>query len=429
MKEKILITSLGSSGEGVGALTSGIKVFVEGALPSEEVIVEITEQKKNYALGTLVSIEKTSLNRSPPPCPLFNQCGGCQLMHLSYEGQLNIKRQKVLDSLQRIGGLTCEVPSCIPSPLSLHYRNKIQLPVIWEQGSKKIGLFQKNSHSIIPIQKCLIQSALGNEILSLVQTHVNDPSIRYVLIRTTLAGRALIVFVTDGKNTSCLKKSALDLLPLHPALGGLLENCNPRSDNVILGPDFKLLAGEDLLSEQMEDLLLSYRASSFFQVNPLQAIGLYKMAIEWAEIKNTDTVIDAYCGVGALALHASKQAKEVIGIEYVSAAVEDAANNAKQNHRKNCKFVCGASELLLARYLPAEVIFLNPPRKGCDLKLLSLLGSKKPRSIIYISCDPATLARDAKILSSFGFCLKKIQPFDMFPQTAHVETLALFEQL
>lgn len=424
MADIVQIQALTSTGEGVGSLGE-LKIFIEGALPEERVEVKIVENKKKYLKGSLLSILDPSSLRVSPPCPLFGKCGGCQLMHLSYEGQLEIKRKRVVDALERIGkfqGVT--VQPCIPSPKPLHYRNKIQLPVIWSHGKKTIGLYKKDSHEVIPLEACLIQCEQGEEIRKAIFNHLDHPSVRHILIRTSLFKQeSLVMLVTDGKDFTRLQTLAQTLLQLHPTLKGVVENINTRSDNVILGTQFRLLAGRPFIYESLLGTLFKISPSSFFQVNPEQAQQLYCKALELADIEPEDRVLDAYCGVGALALLSAKKARQVFGIECVKEAIENARENSLLNNQENTTFLCGKAEALITTLPFCHRVFLNPPRKGCEESLLQVLLKQAPKTIIYLSCDPATLARDLKILSS-SYTLESVHPFDMFPQTTHVETIA-----
>ncbi len=417
------IHALSSNGEGIGSL-DGLKVFVDGALPDETVTVRIREQKKNYAIADLVEVISPSQHRVEPPCPLFGSCGGCQLMHLDYSQQLIVKRQRVVDALTRLGHFhDLPVLPCLPSPHSLAYRNKIQLPLIWEKGKKTIGLYRKESHEIIPLNQCLIQCAEGEAILKLIRERLEVPSVRFTLIRNAVFNQeALLIFVTDGGFSKELQACAESLMAAHPTLKGVVENVNLRSDNVILGNHFRLLAGRAHIFEKLLGKTFKISPAAFFQVNPAQTERLYALAIDWAALSPEDIVLDAYCGVGALALFAADSAKEVYGTEMVPSAISDAIENQRLNHQTGCHFICGKAEELIHRFSRLDLVFLNPPRKGCDPSMIHSLLTKKPSKIIYISCDPATLARDLAGLSP-TYQIEKVQPVDMFPQTMHVETV------
>lgn len=428
MKTIVTITALSSTGEGIGTL-NGLKVFIDGALPGEEIDVEITEQKKNYAKGRLLSIIRSSPERTEPICPLFGECGGCQIMHLQYPAQLVLKRQRVKDSLKRIGGLeNCEVFPCLPSPFSIGYRNKIQLPIIWDHEKKTIGMYRKKSHEIIPLKRCHIQCPQGEEILQLITKRLTIPSVRYVLVRNAVFNdEALVLLVTDGRFSDRLYSFARELTQIHPLIKGVVETVNTREDNVILGKAFRTLAGRPFLIERLLNKTFKLSPSAFFQVNPAQTELLYEKALAFAGIESHDIVLDAYCGVGTLALFAADKARHVFGVECVLPAIENAIENSALNGSTNCTFTCGLAEKMIDRYDPT-IVFLNPPRKGCDLLLIQALLKKMPKRIIYISCDPATLARDLALLSA-SYEIKAVQPFDMFPQTMHVETVVKLERV
>ncbi|MEX1013265.1 MAG: 23S rRNA (uracil(1939)-C(5))-methyltransferase RlmD [Waddliaceae bacterium] len=415
---KIKITSVGSSGEGVGSL-DGLKVFIEGALPGEIVDVELTEQKKNYAIGKLLSIETVSPFRQDPPCPFFDRCGGCHLQHVTYEGQLQLKRQRVIDALTRIGKFEDpKVDQTLPSPTAFHYRNKIQLPV---SKDLEIGLYARGTHEIVPIDHCMIHCEAGEKVFKQVRPLIKIPGIRNLYIRTSIKHEeTLVTLVTDGTND--MRGLAKEIIKIENVVG-VMESVNKRADNVILGNTFTLLEGKDHIVEELLGTSFKLSAPSFFQVNPLQAENLYQTALAFADIQPTHTVVDAYCGVGTLSLLAAKQAEKVIGIEVVPEAIENANQNALINDIQNCRFILNQTEKYIQRLKEIDVVFLNPPRKGCDPQVIDALETLKPKKIVYISCDPATLARDLKLLCEKGYAIAKIKPVDMFPQTMHVETV------
>jgi 23S rRNA (uracil1939-C5)-methyltransferase len=417
------ITSLSSTGEGIGTY-QGLKIFVDGALPNETAKVKLVEYKKNYAIGQLVSIATPSFERTEPLCPLFGECGGCQIMHLQYPAQLKLKQKKVRDALHRIGGLSdCEPLPCSPSPSSLSYRNKIQLPLVWENGKKTIGLYRKNSHEIIPLKRCYIQCPQGEDIFTFISENLNIPTVRHVLIRNAVFNEeALVIFVSTAQFSKELKKFSQELMQTHKMIKGVVDNLNTSSNNVILGPHFRLLAGRPYIYERLLGKLFKISPSAFFQVNPAQTEHLYSRAISLAEIKSSEIVLDAYCGVGALSLFSAPHAEHVFGIECIPHAIADAIENARLNRLNNLTFICGKVEERIQQFEKLDLVFLNPPRKGCELKVLEALLQKKVRKVIYISCDPATLARDLALLATH-YEVETIQPFDMFPQTMHVETI------
>lgn len=360
----MIIEDLTSSGEGVGTL-EGKKVFVDGALPGEQVEIEVTEVKKRYLKAKLLKVTNPSPARVSPICPLFGICGGCQLMHLSYSEQLNWKRKRVSDALKRIGGLDVMVEPCAPSPDQLGYRNKVHL----HQG----GYHKRHSHEIVPIDRCYIHNPIGEKMLPLAKNSGE------AIIKTALASGEVLVEI-DGRSN----------LPF--------------------------------ITEQLGPLRFKIGPRDFFQVNPKQAYQLYQKAIGCAKLDRSTRVLDAYCGVGCLSLFAALEAKEVLGIEIEESAVISARENGKLNGISNASFTCGRVEKQLPKLGSFDTIFLNPPRGGVEPQVIATLLKHPPQRLIYISCDPATLARDLKLLQG-GFIIEKAFPFDMFPQTVHVETL------
>lgn len=437
----ILIDSLGSQGEGIGSI-DGFKVFVEGALPGEKVLVLLEKVKKTYGKGRLLKILQPSPHRQAPICPVFEQCGGCQLMHMGSKQQLETKRLRVLDALKRIGKLDeVEVAPCVPAPRELHYRNKIQLPVLGSSQGMQMGLFARHSHDLVPIEQCLIHCPEGEKLFFSFKERLKtsgllpyDPktgkgTLRHVLIRSSFSQKnSLLLLVTTGKQAELLRSFAKTLFEEIPGLIGVVENQNQRRDNVILGSEFFVREGVGFLEEKLGPLIFQYGAASFFQVNPLQAEQLYAKVSELAQIQPSDVVLDAYCGVGTLALTVALEARSVIGMEYVEEAVQFARKNAQLNGLENTSFFAGKVENLIADASPFDIAILNPPRKGCDPAVLDVLTKRLPKRIVYVSCDPATLARDLSILSQAGYEVGKAYPFDMFPQTAHVETVVALQR-
>ena len=421
---EILIEQLGVNGEGVGRI-DGYTVFVPGALPKEKVRVELVERKKTYARAKLLKVLASSPHRTTPQCLHFGKCGGCQLMHLDYAEQLAAKRQRVVDALQRIAKLeTFEVLPCYLSPLKLGYRNKIQLP----EGR---GLFAYNSHEIVEVEHCHIHCDLGEEVLTKIRPILRElppGELRHLLIKTAIhTQEVLVTLVTRQENPPHLLEIARQISLASSHIKGIVQNINPSTNNTILSEKFKTLIGNSFIFETILGLSFKVSSASFFQVNPLQAEILYQKAIELASCSGKETVLDAFCGVGTISLLAASLAKEVIGIECVPQAIRDAEDNAQRNKIENVRFHCGQAEKLISALGPIDVAILNPPRKGCEGSFLKELAAKQPLRIIYISCDPATLARDIAYLSSYGYKPDFIQPFDMFPQTSHVECLVRLE--
>ena len=434
MPQLIKIHNLGSSGEGVGKLGEFI-IFVEGALPGEEILAEIVTRKKNYAVGRLIQVVKPSNERIKPFCPLYNDCGGCQLQHLSYSAQLNWKRQQIIDAVERIGKLNgVEIFETLGMENPLRYRNKMQFPV---GKGLKIGCYARGSHKIIDTQACMIQNELNDKILNAVrnvakkfqiQPYNEDTHkgfLRHVMGRIGFNGEFMIVLVTATKNFPNEKNFVRALVKELPNVTSIQQNVQTFKNNVILGRDTRILYGKATIHDKIGNFTFNISARSFFQVNTVQAEILYKTALNFAELHGHETIIDAYCGTGTISLFMARKARKVIGIEVVSSAIADAKRNARENNIRNAEFMVGDAVKVLPRiFEAANVVIVDPPRAGCDKKVLETFAGMNPEKIIYVSCNPATLARDLKILYELGYRTKKIQPFDMFPFTSHVESVA-----
>ncbi len=395
---------------------------MDGALKNETIRAKITDCRKKFGFAKLISIITPSSDRVKPPCPIFGKCGGCQLQHLAYEKQLEAKTQKVIDALSRIGKINPTIiQNCISSPQPFAYRNKIQLPVF----GTTLGLYAKNSHDLIPVDHCLIHCELGEKVFQTIKRLLkeNPVPLRHVLIKSAIATQEVLVILVTSQKTSPIDL-AIRIKQEITAVKGVIHNIHTGKENVILGDIYHTLIGESQILERLCDLTFSISAASFFQVNPKQAENLYLKALEFANVQPHETVLDAYCGVGTLSLIFARRAKKVIGVECVPDAIIDAKENAKRNQITNVEFTCANSEEFIHRLTDIDVLVLNPPRKGADPTFLEGVKRLFPKKIIYISCDPATLARDLAILESFGYKTEIVQPFDMFPQTSHVECVA-----
>jgi 23S rRNA (uracil1939-C5)-methyltransferase len=361
-------------------------------------------------------------------------------MHLDYSHQLQLKKENVVHAFQKFTSKEyLTINACIPSPLTLHYRNKIQLPAGLENGECILGLYAHHTHDLIPIDHCLVHCELGEklfqrtrEFLRQFQMVAFDVSsqtgeLRYVLIKTAQQTKeALVIFVTRTSSTEKWQQLAHLMMQECPEIKGILLNINDSPSNTVLGAHQMLLEGRDYIEEKLCGLRFRFSPKAFFQVNPYQAAQLYTHVLENAGLTGAETVLDAYCGVGTLSLLLAQKAKQVVGVEIIPEAIEDAKQNALLNAISNIQFLCAAIEDILSSLPSFDLVVLNPPRKGCDPRLLEALCQKKQKKILYISCDPATLARDASYLLKENYSLKLVQPFDMFPQTMHVETLAVF---
>lgn len=420
--QEIEIEDLSLAGEGIGKC-NGLTTFVEGALPGEKVKAVVIEKRNSFAKSRLLEIVRASTERRAPPCPVFEKCGGCQIMHLEYQAQLKVKEKRIRDAFFRIGKIVdFEISPCVASPKPLHYRNKIQLPV---GPGNTIGLYAKGSHEIVPFHSCLIHNEVGEKVLWEVKKYLVGTEIRHIFLRTSRKeGKVLVVLITKHKPTPALRVAAKNIMAI-PEVKGVMHGLNAKENNVVRADAYSLMEGEGYLEEELLGINVRLSPAAFFQVNPWQASTLYAKALTLAEIKGSEKVLDAYCGIGLFTCLLAKHAKEVVGIESVQEAVDDAKYNASING-VNVKFHVGKTEDLIGNLERQDVVFLNPPRKGAEEVVLAKVLEMSPTRIIYTSCDPATLARDAAILHRGGYTKISLFPFDMFPETMHVETVALF---
>ena len=408
-------------------------------MPDEVVTAKIIEIKKNYAIAKLVGIIEKSYNRVEPMCPIYKDCGGCQLQHLSYDTQLKLKRQQVIDSVTRIGKIDVEVKETIGMENPWHYRNKMQFPVGLVNKQVKIGCFAKSSHKIIDTNSCLIQKTQSDLILQAARRVINKFAIpvynedkhrgilRHVMSRVGI-NETMLVLVTAKDNLQNEKAIVHALKKELPDITSIQQNIQTYHNNVVLGRDTKILYGKRAIKDKISDLTFNISARSFFQVNTVQAEKLYQTALEFADLKGNEIVIDAYCGTGTITLFLARHARKVYGIEIVSSAIADAKLNTRINNIRNVEFIIGDASVMLPKIgVRPDVIVLDPPRAGCDAKLLKSISKFKPSKIVYVSCNPATLARDLNILESSEYKTKVIQPVDMFPFTSHVESVTLLE--
>ncbi|CRX39418.1 23S rRNA (uracil(1939)-C(5))-methyltransferase RlmD [Estrella lausannensis] len=436
------VRSLGHRGEGVG-VQSQLVMFVDGALPQEIVEVEVTAQRKRFAEAKLLKVVQQSPDRIAPPCPLFGSCGGCQIQHLSYPGQLKAKQERVKECLTRIGKFTdVHVEECIPSPDPFHWRHKVQMPAAAVDGKLVFGFYEKRTHTIVPVSTCLIHCDEGDKAMQALEEEANllqitpysettgQGALRHILLKTSLSSKkTMAVFITNGREKGKMEKLAKRLMEKRPDVAGVFLSINKESGNTILGNSFELLAGASTIQEELLGLRFTVSPASFFQVNPAQAENMYRKTLEFAAPTNTTRVLDCYSGVGTMSLIMARQAGFVKGIEWVEAAVEDAYENSRLNAIANIEFKAGAVESISFRGESFDTVLLNPPRKGCDEKALKAILNLAPATIVYTSCDPATLSRDLAALQAGGYRIEKVQPFDMFPQTMHVETVVKLSRL
>ena len=437
---ELRIDSLGSEGQGVGRY-EGMAVFVPFALPNELVKAHIIKVAKNYAVGKLIKVIEPSKVRREPRCSSFTRCGGCNLMHMDYAAQLEYKRGLVENAFARIAKIEgVHVENTIGMDEPYHYRNKAAFPFAMVDGRMCFGFFAPRSHRLIPIDGCFIEQEPLYNVASAVHCWAEENdiqpydeetgsgTIRHVVSRITTSGDIMAVIVTKGRPKKLNK--LVDMLKERcEGIKSIILNRNDVETNVIFGRSYETLWGEDTLTENLCGFEFSVSAASFLQVNPVQTECLYAQVEAFLPEKDGFEAIDVYCGTGTISMILSKRAKHVTGIENIKPAVEDAARNAERNGAGNADFICSdAAEALpelIEKGTRPDVIVIDPPRKGCDKAVLNAITGSAVQRVIYVSCDPATLARDVRILVDGGYSIQKVQPIDMFPQTAHVETVCL----
>ena len=427
---------ISSEGKGVVKVGKDI-IFCDGLFIGEEAEIEIQYQRAGVLFGKVKRLINISKDRIQPKCKICTSCGGCQYQQINYQTQLEYKTNRVKNAMKRIAHLDVKVNDCIGAKHPYNYRNKIQVPFAKDKkGNVVFGFYRENSHQIIPIKECAIEDKRAASILWDIKELIkqfniptyNEDSgkgiLRYVLIRTSYHfDELMVVLVTSEMNFPSQRNFVDALIKLHPEITTVVENINSRHTNVILGNKEKVLYGPGYIKDIICDLVFEISASSFFQINPEQVEILYQTALNLINDDQNQIVLDAYSGVGTIGLIASKNAKKVISVEVVKDAHKNAIENAKRNNVQNIEFYCDDASKFINNYEgQLDVVIMDPPRKGSDEVFLSTLINKKVRQIIYVSCDPETLARDLAYLSKY-YLVTYVQPVDMFPMTSHVETI------
>ncbi len=447
---RIPITGLSHSGEGVGRFRN-FTVFVPYAVPGDTIDVRIEEVHKNYARGELAFVRSPSPDRVQPRCGLFYECGGCQLQQVDYQAQLALKTKVVEDAVTRLGRLQgVEVKPCLGASDPWYYRNKVQFPVGLSEGRLVVGCYTRGTHDIVPADECYIQHQTNNRIMReariLAEKYNVRPydeetgggTLRHILSRVAAkTGQAMVVFVTATRDFGPGRKLAEELMLRLPQVVGVFQNINQARTNVIMGPETRLLAGVESIEDTIhvggpyDDLRFKISPQSFYQTNPDQTALLYRQVLKYADLTYRETVIDVYCGIGSITLFLAQRAKKAYGVEAVSEAVNDAKKNARLNRIENVEFLVGEAEKVLPQMqqggVAPDLIVVDPPRKGCDPRVLQAMAEMRPARIIYVSCNPATLARDLAGLRDLGYRTLEVQPVDMFPMTGHIEAVAKLE--
>lgn len=429
--------------EGAGvAKIDGYPIFVPFGLPGERAKIKITKVNKGYAFGRLMELIEASPERVEPPCPIYKQCGGCQLQHLSYEGQLKAKEKMVREVLSRIGKLP-DVPvhPVLGMEEPWNYRNKAQVPVGEMEGGLVAGFYAKRSHEIVNMEECLIQVSHNDDTIQAVKNICEKHGVsaydernhkgilRHIMVRHgKVTGEIMVVLVTRTAELTHKKAIVEEIVRSVPGLKSIIQNINSMKTNVILGNKTNVLWGDEVIHDYIGDIRFAISPRSFYQVNPEQTKILYDKALEYAELSGDETVIDAYCGIGTISLFLAKKARKVYGVEIVPEAIEDAKKNAVLNGITNVEFAVGEAETVIPNWykegINADVLVVDPPRKGCDENLLQTIAAMKPKRVVYVSCNPGTLARDLRYLEDNGYKTVEVQPVDMFPQTMHCEAVA-----
>ena len=440
------IVDCGTDGEGIGK-ADGFTVFVKDAVIGDTVTAKIIKAKKNYGYGRLMEILKPSPYRVEPVCPSARQCGGCQLQAVSYEEQKVFKEKKLRGHLERIGGFRdLPMEPMIGMDEPYHYRNKAQFPVGRNKEGRIItGFYAGRTHAIIENRDCALGIPQNKEILDIVIAHMEKYGIapydemtgkglvRHIFVRYGFfTGELMVCLIINGQDLPH-QKELIEKLREIPGMASISLNINKKRSNVILGDKVKTIWGQEYITDKIGDISYEISPLSFFQVNPKQTWKLYSKALEYADLHGEETVWDLYCGIGTISLFLAQQAKFVRGVEIVPAAIDDAKRNAQINNIENVEFFVGKAEEVLPREYEkngvyADVIVVDPPRKGCDEMLLKTILKMQPKRVVYVSCDSATLARDLRFLCDNGYELKKVCGVDQFPQTVHVETVVLLSQ-
>lgn len=422
------ITGMNSEGEGV-AKHGGFAVFVPRAILGERVEARIVKVLKNYAYGKIENIIVASPDRIAPQCAYFPRCGGCTFWHMGYEAQLEFKTNKVRETLARVGKIDTKVHDCIGMPNPLHYRNKAIFPITPDG----IGFYAARSHDVIDMETCLVQEKVNDEILRAVREFMREYDIApydenthaglFRAILTRVGNGIMVAVVTNGTKFSHKAEFARKIAAIDGVVS-IIQNINDKKTNLVLGAESITLFGQDKIFMKLENLHFEVGVNSFYQVNSEQMLTVYRKVREFANLSGRENVLDLYCGVGSITLFLAKDARRIIGVESVAAAIEDARANAAANGIDNAEFLLGRSEDAIEDlHEEIDVVVLDPPRKGCEEAVLRALLKLCPERIVYVSCNAATLARDLRILAE-GYDVESVQPVDMFPHSHHVETIA-----
>ena len=443
--EEAEITAMSSDGNGIAKI-DGMVVFVPYTAVGDKLKIRIVKVQKNYSFGIIEEILQPSPDRVDDHCPVYKKCGGCAFRHISYEAELRHKAEFVQSNLRRLGGLDPVMLPITPSPLVQGYRNKAQYPIREYDGKIEAGFFAKRSHRVISCASCDLQPAFFEQILEytkqfLEEYHISaydeqtgKGKVRHLYIRYgEVSGEVMVCLVVNSERLPHAAEYVEGLLKVCPQVVSVVLNINREQNNVILGQKCITLYGKDTIEDTLCDVRFELSPLSFYQVNRQAAEKLYRLAAEMAQFEGNELLIDLYCGAGTIGLSMASKVRELIGVEIVPDAVENAKENAKRCGVENARFICAdakeAAAQLAAENLHPDVIVVDPPRKGCDLEVLQAIAAMAPKRLVMISCNSASLARDCKELEALGYHLEKAAPVDLFPRTTHVETVVLLSKL
>lgn len=441
------ITAMSSEGSGIGRTQEGLAVFVPMSAVGDSLRVRILKVKKTHAFGKIEEILIPSKDRIKPQCPVFRLCGGCVYSHITYEAEAQIKEKRVADAISRIGGIDTKINLIVSADAPCRYRNKAQIPTGMSQDGKvSMGFFSRHSHRIADSMDCELQPEIFLKASKVLREFIEEKNIsvyneethtglvRHLYLRFGEAsGELMVCIVINGESIPCEDELVNRLTKALPLTKTVIVNSNTEKTNVIVGKKFRTVYGKGYIKDTLCGLEFILSPQSFYQVNHNQAEKLYSLAKEYARLKSTDTLIDLYCGTGTIGLTMAKECKNLIGVEVVPEAIKDAVKNANNNGISNARFICAdaskAADELKQEGMKPDVVILDPPRKGCDSALIHTINEMNPERIVYVSCDPATLARDLKIFDELGYKTLEVTPVDMFPRTAHVESVARLQRI
>ncbi len=443
---RLEITAFTSMGSGIGRYEN-MAVFVDGTAPGDEITAHIIKVKKNYAVGKLQKLHRKSKMRIQSDCEADARCGGCAYRHIKYESELEIKKQTVTDAMKRIGGIDLECEEILSIKEPEYYRNKAQIPVGMSPDGKVItGFYSKKSHRIIDCDECKLQHRDFPKLVSAVKEYIYENPVtvyneetgegllRHIYLRQGVkTGETMVCLVINADTIPKKERLLHKLLETGINIKSVVLNKNKKDTNVVLGEDCEIIYGSDFIEDELCSLRFRISPLSFYQVNPEGTELLYKRARDYAGLTGGEVLLDLYCGAGTIGMTMAEKAKQVIGVEIIPQAIENAKENARLNGIENVRFICddakGAAKTLYDEGIRPEVVVVDPPRKGCSREVLETIVRMSPDRVVYVSCDPATLARDCAVMKELGYGVEKLSAVDMFPRTVHVESVALLSRL